>query len=124
MSYTRMLNVFVIQVLQRLLEHQLCVKAGICEFHASTGPFLGFIVSEMELQMDPEKVRVVAIPTPSSQKELQRFPGFANFYRKFICNFSTVTALMHVLTSSETKFSWNPCAENAFQHLRKASQLL
>lgn len=72
--------------------------------------------------MDPEKVSGVSgWPTPKSRKELQRFLGFANFYRKFIRNFSTVASPLHVLTSPKPTFQWNPQAEAAFQHLKRSS---
>lgn len=47
------------QVLQRLLENRLFVKAEKCEFHAATVSFLGFIVVEGQVRMDPAKVRAV-----------------------------------------------------------------
>ena len=69
------------QVLQKLLENQLFVKAEKCEFHVNTTSFLGFIISENKVQMDPSKVNW---PTPTSCKKLQQFLGFANFYRRFV----------------------------------------
>lgn len=44
------------QVLQRLLYHHLYIKAEKCEFYATTVYFLGFIIFEGEVSMDPEKV--------------------------------------------------------------------
>ncbi|KAI3368434.1 hypothetical protein L3Q82_025448 [Scortum barcoo] len=77
------------QVLQRLLENRLFVKKEKCEFHASQVDFLGFIIKEGCVQADPAKVRAVAEwPIPTNRKLLQRFLGFANFYRRFIRNYS------------------------------------
>jgi len=59
-------------------------------------------------------------PTPSNRKEVQRFLGFANFYRRFIRNFSSVAAPMHVLTSPAIRLQWNPTADAAFQRLKRA----
>lgn len=50
---------------------------------------------------------------------LQRFLGFANFYQKFIRNFSFIAARVHALTSSKSNFTWNPQAKKAIQHLKK-----
>ena len=47
------------QVLQRLLEKQLFVKAKKCEFHRSTISFLGYIIADGNVQMDPEKMKAV-----------------------------------------------------------------
>ena len=73
------------QVLKRLLDSHLYVKPDKCEFHSSRVQFLGFVVEPGRVQMDPRKVGAVADwPTPKSVKEVQRFLGFTNFYRKFI----------------------------------------
>ncbi len=54
------------------------------------------------VQMDPQKVQAVTDwPTPSSLKEVQQFLGFANFYRKFILNFSSVVAPLSALTKGK-----------------------
>ena len=107
------------QVLQRLLENQLYVKAEKSEFHAKTVSFLGFIIAPGEMQMDPAKVSAVAQwPTPDSRKKVQQFLGFANFYRRFIRNFSAIAAPLHALTSPHTPFLWSPQAEDAFQQLK------
>ena len=107
------------QVLQKLLESQLYVKAEKCDFHAATVSFLGYIISANRLQMDPAKVSAVANwPPLDSRKKVQQFLGFANFYRKFIRNFSSVAAPLHILTSSKEPFRWNPQAETAFQSLK------
>ncbi len=59
-------------------------------------------------------------PAPTSRREVQWFLGFANFYRKFIHNFSQVAAPLHALTSSKVKFLWSPQAEYAFQRLKSS----
>ena len=108
------------QVLQRLLTHQLFVKAEKCEFHVSSVAFLGFIVSQDNIQMDPAKVSTVTEwSTPTSRKHLQCFLGFANFYRRFIRNFSTIASPLHNLTSSNMKFQWSLPAERVFQRLKE-----
>ncbi|KAI3377243.1 hypothetical protein L3Q82_008481, partial [Scortum barcoo] len=107
-------------VLSRLLENKLFVKAEKCEFHASSVAFLGFVVSPNCIKMDPEKVSAVANwPPLTSRKKVQQFLGFANFYRKFIRNFSAVAAPLHALTSPKVTFQWGPEAEGAFQKLKK-----
>ncbi|KAI3355553.1 hypothetical protein L3Q82_018388 [Scortum barcoo] len=107
------------QVLQRLLENRLFVKKEKCEFHASQVDFLGFIIKEGCVQADPAKVRAVAEwPIPTNRKLLQRFLGFANFYRRFIRNYSQEAAPLTALTSPSRPFVWSEEAEKAFNRLR------
>ncbi len=107
------------RVLQRLLENGLFVKADKCAFHAQSVPFLGFIVSPEGVRMDPDRVKaVVNWPTPDSRKALLRFLGFANFYRRFIRNFSQLAAPLTALTSTKMTFRWSNAAEAAFTKLR------
>lgn len=110
------------QVLETLLKAKLFVKAEKCTFHAQTVSFLGFIVSKGSVRMDPDKVVAVRNwPAPQSVKEVQRFLGFANFYRRFIRNFSAIAAPIIALTKKNvpSAFVWSPAAEAAFQELKK-----
>ncbi|KAI2647035.1 Transposon Tf2-6 polyprotein [Labeo rohita] len=107
------------RVLQRLLESGLFVKAEKCVFHAQSVPFLGYIVSSEGIRMDSDKVKaVVEWPTPDSRKALQRFLGFANFYRHFIHNFNQLAAPLTALTSTRTTFRWCNAANVAFTNLK------
>ena len=108
------------KVLHRLLENRIFVKAEKCEFSCSSTAFLGYIISTGSLSMDPEKVRAVEEwPKPVYRKALQRFLGFANFYRRFIRNYSTIAAPLTHLTSTKVRFLWDQEAEKAFSELKK-----
>ncbi len=71
--------------------------------------------------MDEQKVRaVVNWPQPTTLKELQRFLGLANFYRRFIRNFSTVAGPMTSMVKKGThRLSWSSAAIAAFQSLKE-----
>lgn len=107
------------QVLQQLLENQLFVKAEKCEFHTKSVTFLGYVISAEGIKPDIAKVRAVAKwPVPNTRKALQRFLGFANFYRRFIRNFSQIAAPLTALTSTKVMFRWNTQAQEAFDALK------
>jgi hypothetical protein len=107
------------QVLQRLLENKLFVKAEKCEFYVSSVSFLGYIIAQGELRMNPAKVRAVTEwPVPMNLKQLQHFLGFANFYRQLIRDYSRLAAPLTALTSTSTTSHWFPEAEAAFQKLK------
>ncbi|KAK3569088.1 hypothetical protein QTP86_022131 [Hemibagrus guttatus] len=72
--------------------------------------------------MDEKKVTAVRDwPTPTTVKELQRFLGFANFYRRFIRGYSSVTSpLTNLLRNKPKTLVWTPAATHAFQTLKQA----
>ncbi|KAI2648041.1 Retrovirus-related Pol polyprotein from transposon 17.6 [Labeo rohita] len=106
-------------VLQRLLAHQLYCKLDKCAFHQHSTTFLGFIISAQGVAMDPQKLEAVrSWPLPTSLKQLQRFLGFANFYRRFIRGFSSTAAPLTALTKpSRGEFHLTPEAIQAFRTL-------
>ncbi len=108
-------------VLSRLLENQLYVKAEKCEFHVNQTSFLVYHISHHGVKLDELKVQAVTEwPQPSIVKELQRFLGFANFYRRFIRNYSTVASpLTSLLKGKPTKLRWTGEANNAFITLKE-----
>ncbi len=112
----------VAEVLQRLREHQLYLKAEKCTFHLPSVQFLGYNIDCSGIQMDEGKVEAVkSWPTPTTVKELQRFLGFANFYRRFIQNYSSITSpLTSLLRGKPKSLSWTPAAEEAFNSLKQA----
>ncbi|KAI2655839.1 Transposon Tf2-6 polyprotein [Labeo rohita] len=107
-------------VLQRLIHHQLYAKLPKCEFHQTSTSFLGYIISHEGVTMDEHKVAsVLNWPRPRTIRELQRFLGFANFYRRFIRNFSLVAAPLTDMTKKgPTVLKWTPQGEQAFTDLK------
>lgn len=70
--------------------------------------------------MDHSKVQAVTDwPVPESHSALQRFLGFANFYRRFIRNFSQVAAPLTALTSAKSHFVWSEKPQCTFEHLKR-----
>ncbi|XP_016396320.1 macrophage mannose receptor 1-like [Sinocyclocheilus rhinocerous] len=82
--------------------------------------FLGFIITPGHVEMDPKKVETVLNwPIPGTVKEVQRLIGFANFYRRFITNFSSVVASLTTLTKGGgIKIHWGSEAAGAFEELK------
>ncbi|KAL0200303.1 hypothetical protein M9458_003490, partial [Cirrhinus mrigala] len=109
------------EVLKRLISHQLYAKAEKCEFHQTVTTFLGYVVGPDGVAMDDSKVQaVLRWPRPANVKELQRFLGFANFYRRFIRNFSAVAApLTSMVKKNNSKLSWSQAASEAFELLKR-----
>jgi len=76
-------------VLQVLKENKLFLCLEKCEFYKQQIEYLGLVISENEVSMDP--VKVVGVrewPTPENKTDIQAFLDFVNFYQRFIQDFS------------------------------------
>ncbi len=94
----------VAEVLQRLRQLPLFLKAEKCSFHQPYVQFLGYHIDSSGIRMDEGKVEAIKTwPQPTTIKELQRFLGFSNFYRRFIQNYSTLTNQLTNLLRNKPK---------------------
>jgi hypothetical protein len=72
-------------VLQKLRDNQLYAKFSKCEFWIDKVPFLGHIISNGGIAMDPAKVKEVVVwSIPTTVTEVRSFLGLAGYYRRFI----------------------------------------
>ena len=86
-------------VIRRLVNAKLYAKRDKCEFHTSRTEFLGFIVSPGGVSIDETRVKTIQEwPEPLTVHEVRVFVGFANYFRRFIHNFSKLVAPLNALT--------------------------
>ncbi|KAI0996376.1 hypothetical protein K3495_g11804 [Podosphaera aphanis] len=108
-------------ILKRLREHGLQVDISKCGFETTQVTYLGLIVSTKGIHMDPKKVACIQEwPTSRSVRDVQGFLGFANFYRRFIPEFSRIAAPLTNLTKKETPFYWNDLCKSSFLQIKHA----
>ena len=106
-------------VLQRLRENDLYLKPEKCLFDVEEVEFLRLIVKPDTLAMDPVKLKGIEDwPEPSSVKGVRSFLGFANFYRRFIPNYSELTRPLHELTKKDKQWKWTSVEQDAFNKLK------
>uniref|UniRef100_A0A0N5BPU7 RNA-directed DNA polymerase n=1 Tax=Strongyloides papillosus TaxID=174720 RepID=A0A0N5BPU7_STREA len=102
------------EVFIRLQKANLKINKNKCKICQLETPYLGFIISEKGLSADPIKIKkTLDFPTPRSKKQLQSFLGLANYFRRFIYRFSSLSKLLYDSLSNE-KFNWTPQLENDF----------
>ena len=81
------------EVLERLCRYSLYVKLLKCQFSVTQTDFLGYILHPDGIAMEVSRVKTIEEwPEPRSYRDIQVFLGFANFYRRFIANFSMITS--------------------------------
>ena len=114
-------NERVKEVLKRLTTNGLAVSPEKCVWKAQEVEFLGYIIGREGVKMSKDKVdAVLKWKTPESLAEVQSFLGFANFYRRFIKDYSRVARPLTELTKKTAgKWSWNREAEAAFKELKE-----
>ena len=109
------------RVLEILAEHKLFLRPEKCEFHRKQIEYLGLVISENKVAMDPVKVaRVREWPVPENRTDVQAFVGFVNFYRRFIQDFSTIARPLFDLTRSDQAWNWGTKEQEAFERLKMA----
>jgi len=107
------------RVLEVLAEYKLFFHLEKCEFHQKEIEYLGLVISENKVAMDPVKVAGVCDwPTPENWTDIQAFMGFINFYRRFIQDFSTIARPLFDLMRSDQAWNWNAKEQEAFEDLK------
>ena len=92
------------EVLKRLEENDLFVKPEKCKWKVREIEFLGVVISPRGVEMQKKKVEgVLNWPASQNVKEVQKFLGLANYYRRFIKDFTRIAAPLHVLVRKEQK---------------------
>ena len=107
-------------VLQRLREHSLTVKLSKTVFDAPKMEFLGMIIRQGKVEMDNKKLEAIEKwKPPTTVKGVWLFTGFANFYRKFIPNFSNIVTPLNLLTRKNEPWNWTSLQQDAFDKLKR-----
>jgi len=112
----------VCDILRRLQEAGLRLDLDKCEFDVKRVKYLGMILDvEKGISMDPEKITAVRDwPAPSTVKGVRGFIGFANYYRDFIQDFSTLAMPLTALTKKDVPFKWTEECDQAFNTMKRA----
>jgi hypothetical protein len=103
------------QVLDKLETNDLYLKPKKCEFLKREIDYLGVIVGNNALKMDPKKLQGVADwKTPQTPTDIQKFLGFTGYYRFFIPNYSKIARPLLELTKKATPQHWGKKQAAAF----------
>ncbi|KAF9696002.1 hypothetical protein EKO04_006265 [Ascochyta lentis] len=101
---------------------RLHLDVGKSEFSVKSTKYLGFIIEAGKgIRMDPAKVAAIKSWEPlKTVKGIRSFLGFANFYRQFISQFSSMAEPLTRLTGKNATFEWGEPQQRAFDAMKAA----
>ena len=107
-------------ILKRCIETNLVLNYEKCYFMVEQGIVLGHVVSSRGLEVDKAKIDVISsLPHPSCVREVCSFLGHAGFYRRFIKDFSKITAPLCKLLAKEVDFVFDQACKDAHDELKR-----
>jgi len=107
------------KILDKLEKHDLYLKPEKCVFTQKCIKFLGVILENNTIQMDPTKIKGVAEwPYLRNPTDVRSFLGFMGFYWYFIPNYSHVARPLLDLTKKATPWIWTEAHTKAFEMLK------
>jgi len=82
--------------------------------------FLGVVIGPDGIEMEKEKVDgILSWPQPKTVRDVRKFLGFANYYRRFIKDFARVARPMNMLMQKDEKWRWEEPQQKAFDELKQ-----
>ena len=109
------------EVFERLRKQKLYVKYSKCEFMQGEVEFLGHRIGKGGLAVSPDKIAAIQEwRQPKNETEVRSFLGLANFYRRFVKDYSKIALPLSELTKNEMKFEWGERQQKAFDALKAA----
>lgn len=109
------------EVLKVIEGSGLKLNKAKCNFKQRRVRFLGHVIDEEGVRLDPGKVTgIVNFPQPQNVAELKRFLGMVNYLGKYIPNLATVGQPLYELLKTQVEWAWGHTQESAFQRLKTA----
>jgi len=113
-------NKIVEEILRRLEENDLYIKPEKYVWKVRKIGFLGVVIGPDRIEMEKGKVEgVLSWPEPKNVKDVRKFLGLANYYRRFIKDFAQVAQPMNILTRKDEKWRWEKAQQKAFDELKQ-----
>jgi len=98
----------------------LYIKPEKCVWKVRKIGFLGVVIGPNGIEMEKEKVdRVLSWPELKNMKDVRKFLGLTNYYRRFIKDFTQVARPINVLTRKDVNWQWGVEQQKAFDELKR-----
>ncbi|XP_076902512.1 putative mitochondrial protein AtMg00860 [Bidens hawaiensis] len=105
--------------MKRFIETKLMLNWEKCHFMVTEGIVLGHKISRDGIEVDRAKIDTISrLPPPTSVKSVRSFLGYADFYRRFIRDFSKITRPMTRLLEKDVAFDFDADCLKAFEFFK------
>jgi len=109
------------EIFTRLEAAGLSISMEKSQFCLKEVQFLGHLVTQEGIKMQPEKVKaIVELPVPKVKEELHTFLGMCAWYQNYIPHFSTIAEPLYRLLGKRVTWNWESAQQNAFEKLKEA----
>ena len=100
---------------KRIREYRLRLNPQKCTFGVTAEKFLGFLVSDKGVEVDPSKIKtILEIPPPRSEKEIRSFLGRLQYISRFIAKLIATCEPIFKLLRKNEPYTWNDECQKAF----------
>uniref|UniRef100_A0A2N9GY06 Uncharacterized protein n=1 Tax=Fagus sylvatica TaxID=28930 RepID=A0A2N9GY06_FAGSY len=107
------------KVFERCRLYKLKMNPLKCAFGVSAGKFLGFLVHQRGIDVDPARASAIAtMKPPTTHKELKSFLGKLSYIRRFIPGLAAVTSAFAPLLKKGAPFHWSTECQEAFEKVQ------
>ncbi|GJT31224.1 reverse transcriptase domain-containing protein [Tanacetum coccineum] len=107
-------------ILELLKNEKPYAKFSKCDFWISVVHFLGHVIDNQGLHVDPAKIEAVKNwASPTTLTKIRQFLGLAGYYRRFIKDFSKIAKSLTKLTQKNKKYICGEKQESTFQLLKQ-----
>jgi hypothetical protein len=107
-------------VLRKIRDNQLHAKFSKCDFWLKEVAFLGHIITNGGINVDPGKIsEILNWKQPTDVSKIMSFLGLAGYYRRFIEGFSKIVKPLTSLLEKGKEFKWDEACQKRFKELKE-----
>ena len=111
----------ILQLFEALRMANLELHPGQCAFGAQDAKYLGHVVTRDGIHACLSEIKaIVDMAKPSCAKDVQRFSGKCQYYRKFIPNVSQIAAPLFKAQTTTRDFAWTEACDLDWSRLKEA----
>jgi hypothetical protein len=106
----------------KMCQYGLKMNPHKCVFGVSASKFLGFVIHEHGIKIDPDRIKSIRnVGPPTCKVEVQKFLGEVNYLRRFISNLAgKIDAFTPILRlKNDAEFAWGAEQQEAFDLIKK-----